>query len=190
MYLSLSTVISESGQTFRPVAETQTCHSIEASLCSSNLFFVYWCFSWIDLDVAGQYHLYIKLCSLKLCLAKTILCYTRIFFKLRRKELSDPSRTSEWKRDSTEHSKIQKKSISSTCMQLALVTCHVPRRILVVLIETGIEYDMALMARVKSSLPKPVSKPDPELSKPCASPHNFYRKGPSCQSYRWIELYT
>ena len=46
-------------------------------------------------------------------------------------------------------------------MQLALVTCHVPRRILVVLMETGIEYDMALMATVKSSLPKPVFKPDP-----------------------------
>ena len=46
-------------------------------------------------------------------------------------------------------------------MQMALVTCHVPRRILAVLIESGIEYDMALRATVKSSLPKPVSKPDP-----------------------------
>ena len=40
------------------------------------------------------------------------------FLQLRRKESSGPSRTSERRRDSTKHSKIQNKSFSTACMQL------------------------------------------------------------------------
>ena len=70
------------------------------------------------------------------------------FLQLRRKESSGPSRTSEKRRDSTKHSKIQNKSVSTACMQLTSFTCYAPWRIVVAVIATRIEYDMALIATV------------------------------------------